>query len=314
LSKFIPFTEKEIYVAAHTEIKSILDAKGEKSERSGTEWMWAANHSVKFRGHIFYDHSTGDKGTAIDFLCTFFNMRFQDAVCTLNCRDYNGIEFERSTLKKERERRPFVLPGKSRNMKRVYAYLMQERCIDSEVISFFVHNRSLYESANTHNAVFVGYDSTGKARAAHQKGTLTEKPYRGDVDGSEKDFFFNYHGGSERLYVFEAPIDMLSFITLHKEKGWQNHNYLALGCTASPALLRFLSEYPNVHQVVLCLDNDEAGVKADPIIQETLQRLSEGMYVEDLSDEIREQLRRLYEISILKSVKKDWNDDLKNRK
>ncbi|MDF1493943.1 hypothetical protein [Caproiciproducens sp. CPB-2] len=96
MSKFIPFTEEEIYVAAHTEIKNILDAKGEKSERSGTEWMWAANHSVKFRGHIFYDHSTGDKGTAIDFLCTFFNMRFQDAVCTLNCKDYNGIEFERS--------------------------------------------------------------------------------------------------------------------------------------------------------------------------------------------------------------------------
>ncbi|WP_442867963.1 DUF3991 domain-containing protein [Caproiciproducens sp. CPB-2] len=57
-------------------------------------------------------------------------------------------------------------------MKRVYAYLMQERRIDSEIISFFVHNRSLYESASTHNAVFVGYDSTGKAKAAHQKGTL----------------------------------------------------------------------------------------------------------------------------------------------
>jgi len=314
LSKFIPFTEEEIYQAAHTEIKSILEAKGEKPERSGTKWMWAENHSVKFRGHIFYDHSTGDKGTAIDFLCTFFNMRFQDDVCTLNCRDYNGIEFERSTLKKERERRPFVWPGKSRNMKRVYAYLMQERCIDSEVISFFVHNRSLYESANTHNAVFVGYDSTGKARAAHQKRTLTEKPYRGDVNGSEKDFFFNYHGGSERLYVFEAPIDMLSFINLHKEKGWQKHNYLALGCTAFPALLRFLSEYPGIHQIVLCLDNDEAGVKAAAIIQETLQRLSEGMYVENLSDEMREQLLRPYEVSILKSVKKDWNDDLKNRK
>ena len=107
---------------------------------------------------------------------------------------------------------------------------------------------------------------------------------------------------------------MLSFINLHKEKGWQKHNYLALCCTALPALLRFLSEHPGIHQIVLCLDNDEAGVKADPIIQETLQRLSRGMYVEDLSEEIREQLRRPYEVSILKSVKKDWNDDLKNRK
>ncbi|WP_444641240.1 DUF3991 domain-containing protein [Caproiciproducens sp. R1] len=176
---------------------------------------------------------------------------------------------------------------------------MQERRIDSEVISFFVHNRSLYESANTHNAVFVGYDSTGKARAAFQKGTLTEKPFRGDVDGSDKEYFFNYHGGSERLYVFEAPIDMLSFIDLHKEKGWQKHNYLALGCTALPALLRFLSEYQGIHQIVLCLDNDKSGIKGDAIIQETLQRLSQGMYVEDLCEEMREQLRRPYEISIL---------------
>ena len=87
-----------------------------------------------------------------------------------------------------------------------------------------------------------------------------------------------------------------------------------IGLYGIPALLRFLSEYPSIHQVVLCLDNDNAGVKSDAIIQEMLQRLSEGMYVEDLSEEMREQLRRPYEVSILKSVKKDWNKDLKNRK
>lgn len=94
-------------------------------------------------------------------------------------------------------------------------------------------------------------------------------------------------------------------IILHKEKGWQKHNYLALGCTAPPALLRFLSEYQKIYQVVLCLDNDGTGVKADAIILETLQRLSEGMYVENLSEEMRGQLRRPYEVSVLKSVKKD---------
>ena len=82
-------------------------------------------------------------------------------------------------------------------------------------------------------------------------------------------------------------------------------NYLALGCTAPPALLRFLSEYQKIYQVVLCLDNDDTGVKADAIILETLQRLSEGMYVENLSEEMRGQLRRPYEVSVLKSVKKD---------
>ncbi len=38
-----------------------------------------------------------------------------------------------------------------------------------------------------------------------------------------------------------------------------------------------------------------------------------SVYVEALSGEIREQPRRPYDVSILKSVKKDWNDDLKER-
>lgn len=179
--------------------------------------MWEANRSVKFRGHVFYDHSTGDKGTAIDFLCTFFKMRFSDAVSTLICKDYDGVEFVRSELK-QRDKHVFRLPPQSRTMRRVYAYLMQERHIDSDVISFFVHQCSLFESSKTHNAVFVGYDSSGKARSAHKRGTLSDRPYRGDVDGSGKDYFFSYYGGSERLYIFESPIDLMSFICLYKKR------------------------------------------------------------------------------------------------
>ena len=310
MSRFVKFSQDEIDRAAHTDIRSILHAKGQTILKSGSEWMWGENKSVKFRGHVFYDHSTGEKGTAIDFVCTFFNMRFQDAVCTLNCKEYNGVEFTQAENKK-RERHVFKLPQKSRNMKRVYAYLMQERHISPDIISFFVHARSLYESANTHNAVFVGYDSVGNAKAAHERGTLTQRPYRGDVSGSEKDYFFNYYGGSNRIYVFEAPIDMLSFITLYKERHWQKHNYIALGGTAGRALFRFLFEYPKINQVVLCLDNDKAGQNGDKQIKNTLERLSSNNFVEDVNKQIQQGLRRNYKISTLKSTKKDWNEDVK---
>ena len=95
----------------------------------------------------------------------------------------------------------------------------------------------------------MGYDSAGNAKAAHERGTLTERSYRIDVPGSEQDYFFNYYGASNRLYVFEAPIDMLYFITLFKEKEWQHHNYIALGGVADRALLRFLLEHPQITQV-----------------------------------------------------------------
>jgi hypothetical protein len=313
MSSYVKFTQEEIDRAAHTEIKSILEAKGEKVIRSGSEWAWKEHDSVKIRDHVFYQHSNGEKGTAIDFMCLFFKMSFQDAVSTLICKEYDGVDFVRAESK-PKERLVFRLPGKSRNMRRAYAYLMQERCIDSDIISFFVHNRSLYESCNTHNVVFVGYDSAGNAKAAHERGTLTERPYRSDVTGSEKGYFFNYHGNSNRVYVFEAPIDMLSFISLYKEKEWQHHNYIALGGVAVRALLRFLLEHPQITQVVLCLDNDETGQKADLQIKDTLERIRAGLFIKDLSSSLHEQLRREYEVSVLKSKLKDWNDDIKKLK
>ena len=304
MSRYVEFSEDEINRAAHTEIKSILESKGEEVIRSGSEWMWEANHSVKFRGHVFYDHATGDKGTAIDFLCTFFKMRFPDAVNTLIGREYNGVELMRSS-ERPKPKAVFRLPMKSLKMQRIYAYLMQERGIDQDIISFFVHNRSLYESANTHNAVFVGCDSKGKARAAHQRGTLSYgPPYRRDVYGSEKDYFFNYYGGSDRVYIFEAPIDLLSFICLNKQKDWQKHNYIALGGLSDRALARFLLEHPNIKQLVFCLDNDydakDKNGKPEPNHGQVAARQFEHDYSE-----------KGYSTSIMIPELKDWNEILK---
>ena len=52
--------------------------------------------------------------------------------------------------------------------------------------------------------------------------------------------------------VFEAPIDLLSFIELFP-KNWQQHNYLSLGGVSGKALRQFLSERPDVERVFLCL-------------------------------------------------------------
>lgn len=311
MSQYIPFTQEEIYRAAHTEIKSILEAKGEKAIKSGSEWMWGANRSVKFRGHVFYDHSTGDKGTAIDFMCLYFDMRFQEAVCTLNCKDYDGVTFVRCRAV-EKPRDAFRLPPRNRTMKRLYAYLTQERRIDPEIVTFFVHIGTLYESAQKHNAVFVGRDANGKPRAAHEKGTLSDRPFRADVPGSEKDYFFNYYGGGScRIYIFEAPIDLMSFLTIHKYAAWKQHSYLALGGVSNRALLRFLLEHPKIIDVVLCLDNDEAGRKADQQIADILKKIDDGKAVDEIPQEIRQKLRRGYSISFLKSQLKDWNEDIK---
>lgn len=303
MSRYVKFTQEQLDRAAHTDIKSFLEAKGEKVLKSGSEWMWEANHSVKIRGHVFYDHSTGDKGTAINFLCDFFHMDFPGAVYTLLGDDYAGANLDRSFVGRH-ERKPLILPKRNRNMQRVYAYLMQERKIDADIITFFAHNRTLYESEKTHNCVFVGLDLMGKPRAAHEKGTLSDKPYRRDVVGSEKDYFFNYCGGSDRLYVFEAPIDLLSFLCLNKSKNWRQHNYLALGGLSDRALARLLTEHPNIRRIAFCLDNDFNAKKQDGSPDKNHGQIMGESYRNKYAG-------KGYETNTLTPSLKDWNEVLK---
>ena len=60
-------------------------------------------------------------------------------------------------------------------------------------------------------------------------------------------------GGSGPLYVFEAAVDLMSYVSLYP-KDWRQGNYLALNGTAEAALFRTLEEYPEVRGVVLALD------------------------------------------------------------
>lgn len=106
-------------------------------------------------------------------------------------------------------------------MSRVFSYLLLTRGIDKDVLYEFVRRKMIYESSDFHNAVFVGYDSSGKPRHAHKRGTVTSNSYKGNVAGSQPEFSFHWHGTSDKLFLFEAPIDMLSYISMHKNN-WQN--------------------------------------------------------------------------------------------
>ena len=86
----------------------------------------------------------------------------------------------------------------------------------------------IYEDRKYHNAVFVGYDKSGVARHAHKHGTFTGgKAFKGNEESSDPKYSFHWTGKSGRLYVFEAPIDLLSFLTLY-QKEWEQHSYVAL--------------------------------------------------------------------------------------
>jgi DNA primase len=130
-------------------------------------------------------------------------------------------------------------------------------------------------------------------RHAHKRGLYTEgKGFKGNIDSSNPSYSFHYIGSSNRLYVFEAPIDLLSFITIHKDSDWKKHSYIALCGLSEQALFKSLECNSELAHVVLCLDHDSAGIEASEKIEDMLAE-------------------RNLNCSRLVPCFKDWNEDLK---
>lgn len=153
----------------------------------------------------------------------------------------------------------FHLPIRSETNSKIIKYLTGKRGIETELVQTFLRLGDIYEEKEHGNVIFIGRDENGQPRYAHARGT-TEK-FRMDVSGSQKEYGFSYRGTDEQLFVFEAPIDLLSFICLFP-KDWTKRSYLALGGVAGMALRQFLSDRPQITKIFLCVDYDEAGEQA----------------------------------------------------
>ena len=280
------YTQEQIDRANRADIADFLRTQGETLERAGNEYRWKRHDSLTVRENKWYRHSQSKGGGPIDFVMEFYGRSFTEAVQLLTGELGEG--------KPEQTAPPplsdFRLPPRSPDPGQVKRYLTEARRIDEDVTGFFLSTGDIYEEAAHHNAVFVGRDESGIPRYAHQRGTTGN--FRLDVKGSDKAFNFCYRGEGERLFVFEAPIDLLSFLCLFK-KGWQKQSYLSLGGVGEKALLRFLSDRPNIKTVFLCLDSDEAGNDA---CSRLVKLMPEGLTVHRLVP-----------------LFKDWNEVLQRR-
>ena len=288
MSQYIHFTEQQKTQARQTDIAELLRSQGETLKRSGSESEWMdGGQKVTIRGNLWYHQYEQVGGDAVDFVRRFYNKSYPEAMEYLLGGSGGTLAVSPSVQKEEK---PFVLPPKNDNMRRVFAYLLNRRGIDREVLYAFVHKGMIYESADYHNAVFVGFDSNGNAKHAHKRGTGFESSYKGNVSGSQPEYSFHWSGQSDTLYLFEAPIDMLSFISMQKE-GWRQHSYAASCSVSDKVLFQTLKDNPNIRQVVLCLDSDEPG-------QTAAKRIADKLFVQGTASEI------------LVPVHKDWNEDL----
>ena len=277
------YTEEQIARANQTDLVSFLNEQGEQLVKSGREYRWKKHDSVTISGNRWYRHSQSKGGYPVDFVMEFYYATFPEAVKMLIGEEGEGRQKSCPAPSKD-----FRLPEKNKDNEMIVKYLTESRELEKNLVMEWIVRGDIYEEKKHHNVVFIGRDADGIPRYAHCRGT-GEMKYRGDVAGSDKAFGFCHRGTDNQLFVFEAAIDLLSFIQLFP-KDWKKRSYLSLGGVSSVALMTFLSERPQITSVFLCLDNDQPGNEA----------------CEKLAEEIPDG----YSIIRLKPSRKDWNEIL----
>ena len=279
------YTQAQIDKANAVDLEKFLRTQGETLVRSGKEYRWKAHDSLTVCGNKWFRHSQSKGGFPVDFVMEFYGKSFPEAVQMLT-----GEPGEAQPEADPAPSPAFRLPLRNVTNANILNYLTQERKLSPSLVNFFIAAGDIYEDAAHHNVVFVGRDADGHPRYASSRG-IREK-FRQDVAGAEKAFGFAHRGTDKQLLVFEAPIDLLSFIELFP-KNWQQHNYLSLGGVSGKALQQFLSERPDVERVFLCLDADKAG--------------------EDACKRLAALLPDTVSVTRIQPCMKDWNDVLVHR-
>ena len=296
---YIPFTDEQKVLANSVDLEQFLRMRGEKLERAGREhkliyYDGSGKHdSITIHGSTWFDHKNQIGGGAIKFMQEFYDMDFQTAVQELLGQTVTPLSHSPPKVSAKEEKKEFRLPEANTNMHRVYAYLIKQRFIAPEVITHFAKQHTLFEDKEHHNAVFVGVDENGLPRQGHKRSTSTfGNSFRQTIEGSDTRYSFAHFGESGKLFVFEAPIDMLSFLTLYP-KDWQKHSYIAMNGVYENSVLTALKNHSNLTEIMLCVDNDEGGIEAVDRLKDIL---AENGYTD---------------VKRLAPEYKDWNEVLK---
>jgi len=307
-------TDDEILRASETNLVDFLSFRGEKVERRGSSHFYTGqgNDTLAIWGsnnHLYTHHSIKETGNAIKFCREYLGMSFQESVeALLGNSFYIEVSYQSKIPKKDDkpiEKAEFQAPVRDDNQKRLYAYLQKERKISKRVIDYFTCAGTLYQTKEFSeskqsfysNIAFAVNDFNGKEVGTMKRATFKDG-FRGNHKGSQmQNYCFRHTGSSDRVFIYEAPIDMLSYISFmeNSNKDWKNDSFLALGGLHSSAFFNFLNHKADINNVYLCLDNDMKGIEGSLDIVKKLDSIG-------FSGKVFCHFPQ----------NKDWNEDLKN--
>lgn len=240
--------------------------------------------SVIISNGLWHRFSTNEAGkTALDYLMKVENMTLQEAVNSVLNKEITTYIKPKNECNNVVKR--LIIPERAASNKEVIQYL-KNRGIDEDIINYCINNKLLYQENKTNNVVFLGYDNNHNIKYAGCRST-NEKRIMRDSKGSSKEYSFRLLSTTvnNSLHIFESSIDLLSYATLLKLKGYnyQNQNLLALAGVYQPsnnieqskvpiAVKNFLDSNKNIQEIILHLDNDRAGREATKALSIALNK------------------------------------------
>ena len=227
--------------------------------------------SLIISNNLWHRFSTNEGGkTALDYLIKVEGYSLQEAARII--LNNQNIELKQVPKTENKTTKTIVIPIRNNDNKIAIEYL-KNRGIDEDIIKYCIDKKLLYQEQKTNNVVFIGYDNNHIIKYAGCRST-GEKRIMRDAKGSSKEFSFRLLSDTnkESVHLFESSIDLLSYATLLKIKGydWHNQNLIALAGVYQPAnkieqskvpltVLNFLQNNPSINQIVIHFDNDRAG-------------------------------------------------------
>lgn len=328
--------------AKRLSIISVAEKLGMELKRTGSySYNWVEHDSfvIDAKKNEFYWNSRTEFGDVIQLVQSIKGVSYKEAMHFLETGEFKAVDVEAQTASKE----PFIYHLERYERQDFSAsrrYLKAQRGLSDDTINFFISQGSMAEATRKKGdyfepvIVFKYKDNTGFLAGASLQGIVENRvhyPERGRLKqimrNSDGQLGFSIDIGTPKRLVFaEAPIDLMSYYELHKDR-LQDVRLVAMdGVKEGIISRRFMELYAEIndksyqvnqntgkalevvarttnyfkdgqHQdmITLAVDNDMAGYKFITTLQE------KGIPVQIAIPPI---LQRDQE-------KEDWNDFLK---
>ncbi|CAG6263261.1 DNA primase [Streptococcus pneumoniae] len=220
--------------AKRLSIISVAEQLGMELKRTGSySYNWVEHDSfvIDAKKNEFYWNSRTEFGDVIQLVQTIRGVSYKEAMHFLETGEFKAVDVEAQTALKE----PFsyhLERYERQNFSASRSYLKAQRGLSDDTINFFIRQGSIAEAIQKKGdyfepvIVFKYKDNTGFLAGASLQGIVENRehyPERGRLKqimrNSDGQLGFSIDIGNPKRLVFaEAPIDLMSYYELHKDR------------------------------------------------------------------------------------------------